>query len=145
MIVLAHPHLDSVLATVDAIGIPGHSGKWSGFLKSYVLLLSSPNDEQFSSGWDYDVMVERLKAKVYAAVISDDTQLINRAYSDQSCSLHILAESIEPFDLAIAFSKVCLSHVVTSHVAQLFRLLAAIACFASFEHKKICRKSNFSG
>jgi hypothetical protein len=113
-----HTQLDSVLATVDAIGIPWHSGKWSGFLKSYVLL-SSPNHYQCSSGWDYDVMVERLKAKVYAAVISDDTQLINRAYSDQSCSLHILAESIEPFDLAIAFSKVCLSHVVTGHVAQL--------------------------
>jgi hypothetical protein len=58
------------------------------------------------AGWDYDVMIERLKAKVYTAVISDDTQLITRAYNDESCSLHLLSDSIEPFDLAFAFSKV---------------------------------------
>lgn len=51
-------------------------------------------------------MIERLKNKVYTAVISDDTQLITRAYSDDSCSLHILSESVEPFDLAFAYSKV---------------------------------------
>eukprot|EP00892_Ulva_mutabilis_P006137 jgi/Ulvmu1/3896/UM018_0117.1 len=58
-----------------------------------------------SDGWDYDVMISKLRRGDYAAVISDDTQLISRAYSDDACSLHILGDTIEPFDLAIAFNR----------------------------------------
>lgn len=50
-------------------------------------------------------MIAKLRAGLYAAVISDDTQLLPRAYADDTCSLHLLKESIEPFDLALAFSK----------------------------------------
>lgn len=48
-------------------------------------------------------MIRKLKAGTYAAVISDDTQLIPRARLDDSCSLHILPDPIEPYDLAFAF------------------------------------------
>ena len=58
-----------------------------------------------AAGWDYDAMIAKLRAGVYAAVISDDMQLLPRAYADDTCSLHLLKETIEPFDLALAFSK----------------------------------------
>lgn len=67
-------------------------------------------------------MVERLKSKTYAAVISDDTQLISRAYNDQSCSLHILSESVEPFDLAFAFSTARPCHLVICNASVLHGL-----------------------
>jgi hypothetical protein len=54
--------------------------------------------------WDYDRMIRKLRAGDYAAVISDDTQLTERAYNDRSCSLHLLKDPIEPFDLALAFA-----------------------------------------
>lgn len=50
-------------------------------------------------------MIKKLRAKQYTAVISDDTQLEPRARSDDSCSLHILNDKIEPFDLAIAYRQ----------------------------------------
>ena len=50
-------------------------------------------------------MIEKLLKGDYAAVISDDTQLISRAYADETCSLHILGDMIEPFDLAFAFRR----------------------------------------
>ena len=56
-------------------------------------------------GWDYDMMIKKLRAGQYAAVISDDTQLEPRARADDSCALRILTDKIEPFDLAIAFRK----------------------------------------
>ena len=50
-------------------------------------------------------MISKLLKGEYAAVISDDTQLIGRAFADQTCSLHILGDMIEPFDLAVAFRR----------------------------------------
>lgn len=38
-------------------------------------------------------------------MISGETQLLPRAYKDTTCSLHLLQEEIEPYDLAVAFSK----------------------------------------
>lgn len=67
--------------------------------------INDSHSQATAAGWDYDRMIELLKKKIYTAVISDDTQLISRAYSDPTCSLHILSDSIEPFDLALAFSK----------------------------------------
>lgn len=56
-----------------------------------------------AAGWNYDAMIAKLRRGEYAAIISDDTQLEPRAYADAFCSLHILQETVEPFDLAFAF------------------------------------------
>ena len=50
-------------------------------------------------------MIEKLLKGEYTAVVSDDTQLLGYAYADDSCSLHILGDMIEPFDLAVAFRR----------------------------------------
>ena len=50
-------------------------------------------------------MIEKLLKGEYTAVVSDDTQLLGYAYADDSCSLHILGDMIEPFDLAFAFRR----------------------------------------
>jgi ABC-type amino acid transport substrate-binding protein len=71
----------------------------------YFYYLGGCTGTHFATDWAYDVMIQKLKSRHYMAVISDDTQLIARAYSDDSCSLHILADKIEPFDLAFAFRK----------------------------------------
>ena len=47
----------------------------------------------------------KLKAGEYAAFISGDSQLVPRAYADDSCSLHILDEHVANFDTAVAFRR----------------------------------------
>lgn len=68
-------------------------------------LQAAPNRIKPCADWDYEQMIRRLKQGQYAAIISDDVQLIPRAHQDKSCALHILDEQIEPFDLAIAYRK----------------------------------------
>jgi hypothetical protein len=50
-------------------------------------------------------MIRKLKTGVYAAIISDDVQLVPRAHQEDDCALHILEDYIEPFDMAIAYRK----------------------------------------
>eukprot|EP00892_Ulva_mutabilis_P009353 jgi/Ulvmu1/6790/UM030_0128.1 len=56
-------------------------------------------------GQDYPRIMDRLKAGEFAAFISGDTQLLPRAYADQSCTLHVLAESVAEFDHVFAFRR----------------------------------------
>eukprot|EP00892_Ulva_mutabilis_P009355 jgi/Ulvmu1/6792/UM030_0130.1 len=94
--------LDTTISSIDDL-----RGKSVATIEPYVSRLyrnhhvvGNPGD-----GWEYDVMISKLRRGDYAAVISDDTQLISRAYADESCSLHILGDMIEPFDLAVAFGR----------------------------------------
>lgn len=70
-------------------------------------------------GWDYDAIIAKLKAGEYAAFISGDTQLIPRAYEDDSCMLHALPEPVEDFDTAIAFSRTFPSPELRSNISAL--------------------------
>lgn len=50
-------------------------------------------------------MIEKLVNGTFAAVIADNTILVPEAKREASCSLHILEDEIEPFDLALGFRR----------------------------------------
>lgn len=50
-------------------------------------------------------MIQELRLGHYAAIISDDTQLIIRANADKTCKLHILDDHLDAIDIAFAFRK----------------------------------------
>lgn len=59
----------------------------------------------YRSNWDYDSMVDELQQGGVKALVSDDTQLVSRAASDDTCSLRVLSERVLPYDIAFAFRK----------------------------------------
>jgi ABC-type amino acid transport substrate-binding protein len=50
-------------------------------------------------------MIEKVRRGELTAVIADDTILIPEANQAPDCALHVLAESIEPYDLSLGFRR----------------------------------------